>query len=79
MSGTANTAMFGPITLANPLGSLAVHTGGRPPLVVAAAAYLAAALVAVAPTGRRGQAGSDAGRWDRWRISSGRDRSCNFR
>ncbi|WBB76041.1 MFS transporter [Micromonospora sp. WMMD1128] len=47
VSGTANTAMFGPITLAIPLGSVAVHAGGRPPFVAAAAVCLAAALVAV--------------------------------
>ncbi|WFE40808.1 MFS transporter [Micromonospora sp. WMMD998] len=51
VAGTANTAMFGPITLAIPLGAAAVHAGGRPPLVVAAVACLAAALVAV--VGRR--------------------------
>ncbi|MFI5833319.1 MFS transporter [Micromonospora sp. NPDC051300] len=79
VSGTANTAMFGPITVAIPLGSAAVHTGGRPPLVVAAVACLAAASAAVAATGRRGQSGSEADRRDRWRISSGRERSRSFR
>ncbi|WP_439427448.1 MFS transporter [Micromonospora sp. LA-10] len=52
VAGTANTAMFGPITLAIPLGSAAVAVGGRPPLVAAAVACLAAALAA-ARGGRR--------------------------
>ncbi|MFI6821982.1 MFS transporter [Micromonospora sp. NPDC050187] len=43
VAGTANTAMFGPVALAIPLGSLAVGLGGRPPLVVAAAIGLASA------------------------------------
>ncbi|MFC3385209.1 MFS transporter [Couchioplanes azureus] len=46
VSATANTAMFGPIALANPLGSAAVHLGGRPSLIAAAVACLAAAAVA---------------------------------
>lgn len=46
VSATANTAMFGPITVANPLGSAAVHAGGRPALVMAAAVCLATAAVA---------------------------------
>ncbi|MGC4892344.1 MFS transporter [Micromonospora sp. DT31] len=46
VAGTANTAMFGPITLAIPLGSAAVQVGGRPPLVVAAGVCLAAAFAA---------------------------------
>ncbi|SCG33941.1 MFS transporter [Micromonospora humi] len=79
VAGTANTAMFGPITLAIPLGSVAVHAGGRPPLVAAAGACLAAALVAIAPAGWRRQPGSDDERRARWRINSGRERSCNFR
>ncbi|MFJ5664194.1 MFS transporter [Micromonospora chalcea] len=52
VAGTANTAMFGPITLAIPLGSAAVAVGGRPPLVAAAVVCLAAALAA-ARGGRR--------------------------
>ncbi|QLQ36410.1 MFS transporter [Micromonospora robiginosa] len=79
VSGTANTAMFGPVTAAIPLGSAAVHLGGRPPLVAAAVACLAVALTTVATTAWRGQSESDTGRRDRWRISSGRERSCNFR
>ncbi|MCZ7436907.1 MFS transporter [Micromonospora sp. WMMC241] len=79
VAGTANTAMFGPITLAIPLGSVAVHAGGRPPFVAAAGACLAAALVAVAPAGWRRQPGSDDERRARWRIRSDRERSCNFR
>ena len=45
VSGTANTAMFGPIALAIPLGAGAVHLGSRTPLVVAAGICLAAAAV----------------------------------
>ncbi|MEU8313313.1 MULTISPECIES: MFS transporter [unclassified Micromonospora] len=45
VAASANTAMFGPITLAIPLGSAAVAVGGRPPLVLAAVVCLAAALV----------------------------------
>ncbi|MFI2710694.1 MFS transporter [Micromonospora sp. NPDC018662] len=78
-SGTANTLMFGPITLAIPLGSAAVHLGGRPPLVAAAVACLAATLVAVAGRGRRPHSAPDTGRRDRWRISSGRERIGNVR
>ncbi|MFD6696563.1 MFS transporter [Micromonospora aurantiaca (nom. illeg.)] len=54
VAGTANTAMFGPITLAIPLGSAAVAVGGRPPLVLAAVACLAAALAAARTGGRGG-------------------------
>ncbi|MFI7305117.1 MFS transporter [Micromonospora aurantiaca] len=54
VAGTANTAMFGPITLAIPLGSAAVAAGGRPPLVLAAVACLAAAVAAVRGGGREG-------------------------
>ncbi|MEU2615697.1 MFS transporter [Micromonospora sp. NPDC007271] len=46
VSATANTAMFAPIALAIPLGSAAVHLGGRPPFVIAATLCLAAAAVA---------------------------------
>lgn len=46
VSATANTAMFGPIVPAIPLGSAAVHLGGRPPLVAAAALCLVAAVAA---------------------------------
>ncbi|WP_414467583.1 hypothetical protein [Micromonospora echinospora] len=54
VAGTANTAMFGPVALAIPLGSAAVGLGGRPPLVVAAAICLASALgVAHRPRSRR--------------------------
>ncbi|WP_064445611.1 MFS transporter [Micromonospora sp. NBRC 110037] len=74
VAGTANTVMFGPITLAIPLGSAAVAVGGRPPLVLAAVACLAAALAAARP-GRQPAAGGP----DRWRISSGRERSRSFR
>ncbi|MFJ1539069.1 MFS transporter [Micromonospora chalcea] len=74
VAGTANTVMFGPITLAIPLGSAAVAVGGRPPLVLAAVACLVAALAAARP-GRQPAAGGP----DRWRISSGRERSRSFR
>ncbi|MEU8090906.1 MULTISPECIES: MFS transporter [Micromonospora] len=74
VAGTANTVMFGPITLAIPLGSAAVAVGGRPPLVLAAVACLAAAMAAARP-GRQPAAGGP----DRWRISSGRERSRSFR
>ncbi|MGK5739434.1 MFS transporter [Micromonospora sp. URMC 103] len=49
VSATANTAMFGPIVLATPLGSEAVALGGRPALVAAAGVC----LLAVAVTARR--------------------------
>ncbi|WP_433126286.1 MFS transporter [Micromonospora sp. CA-240977] len=42
VSATANTAMFGPLVLAIPLGSAAVHLGGRPPLVAAVVICLTA-------------------------------------
>ncbi|WFF05682.1 MFS transporter [Micromonospora sp. WMMD1076] len=75
VAGTANTVMFGPITLAIPLGSAAVAVGGRPPLVLAAVACLAAALAAaVRPDGRPAAGGPD-----RWPVSSGRERSRSFR
>jgi MFS family permease len=48
VAATANTAMFGPITLAIPLGSAAVHLGGRPPLIAAAVVCLAVAAAAAA-------------------------------
>ncbi|MBM0259426.1 MFS transporter [Micromonospora sp. 4G55] len=43
-AATANTAMFGPIALAIPLGSAAVHLGARPPLIAAAVICLAAVV-----------------------------------
>ncbi|MEU0546627.1 MFS transporter [Micromonospora sp. NPDC005979] len=43
VAATANTAMFGPLVLAIPLGSVAVHLGGRPPVLAATALCLAAA------------------------------------
>ncbi|MFG2099819.1 MFS transporter [Micromonospora echinaurantiaca] len=46
VAGTANTAMFGPIAVAIPLGSAAVHLGGRPPLIAAAVICLISAAVA---------------------------------
>jgi hypothetical protein len=45
VAATANTAMFGPIALAIPLGSAAVGLGGRPILLVAAGICLAAVAV----------------------------------
>ncbi|WBC07769.1 MFS transporter [Micromonospora sp. WMMA1947] len=64
VAGTANTAMFGPITLAIPLGSAAVAVGGRPPLVVAAVVCLTVALGATVGAPRRGgpAAGAESGR-----------------
>jgi len=47
VAGTANTAMFGPIALAIPLGSAAVHVGDRLTLLAAAAICLVAAVGAV--------------------------------
>lgn len=44
VSATANTAMFGPIALAIPLGSAAVHLGARPAILAAAGLCLLAAL-----------------------------------
>ncbi|RAO05423.1 MFS transporter [Micromonospora noduli] len=46
VSATANTAMFGPLVVANPLGSAAVHLGARPPLMAATAICLTAVVVA---------------------------------
>ncbi|MFG1654551.1 MFS transporter [Micromonospora sp. NPDC049275] len=43
VAATANTVMFGPLVLTIPLGAAAVHLGGRPPLVAAAALCLTAA------------------------------------
>jgi MFS family permease len=45
VAATANTAMFGPIALAIPLGSAAVHLGGRPPLIAAAVICLTFVVV----------------------------------
>nr|BFE75352.1 hypothetical protein GCM10020092_086530 [Actinoplanes digitatis] len=45
VSATANTAMFGPIAVATPLGAAAVHLGARPALLIGAAGCLAAAIV----------------------------------
>ncbi|MFG1870446.1 MFS transporter [Micromonospora arborensis] len=42
VSATANTAMFGPLVAAIPLGSAAAHLGGRPPLIAAAVICLTA-------------------------------------
>jgi MFS family permease len=53
VAATGNMLMFGPITLAIPLGSALAQLGARPPLLLGAAVVLAAALVA---------AGRDAGR-----------------
>ncbi|WP_225853194.1 MULTISPECIES: MFS transporter [Micromonospora] len=68
VAGTANTAMFGPITLAVPLGSAAVAVGGRPPLVVAAVMCLAAALAAAHGGRRRGGAAIPAQAGDEARV-----------
>ncbi|MDO3686719.1 MFS transporter [Micromonospora sp. C28ISP2-4] len=68
VAGTANTAMFGPITLAIPLGSAAVAAGGRPPLVVAAVVCLAAALAAAHGGRRRGGSATEARAGDEARV-----------
>ncbi|MFJ5599272.1 MFS transporter [Micromonospora parva] len=46
VAATANTAMFGPLVAAIPLGSAAVHLGARPPLIVATAICLTATVAA---------------------------------
>jgi hypothetical protein len=56
VAATANTIMFGPITLAIPLGATAVHLGSRPPLIAGAATCIAAAVVATDRTIRRAAA-----------------------
>ncbi|MBM7490216.1 MFS family permease [Micromonospora luteifusca] len=58
VSATANTAMFGPLVVAIPLGSAAVHLGGRPPLIAAVVICLAAvaATLSFGYPGRRGRA-----------------------
>ncbi|TNH30223.1 MFS transporter [Micromonospora orduensis] len=45
VSATANTAMFGPLVVAIPLGSAAVHLGARPPLMAAVVLCLTAVAV----------------------------------
>ncbi|MDY7086875.1 MAG: MFS transporter [Actinomycetota bacterium] len=47
VAATSNTVMFGPVALGIPLGAAAIHIGAVVPLVVAAAASVAAAVVAV--------------------------------
>ncbi|MEV4386329.1 MFS transporter [Micromonospora sp. NPDC049580] len=53
VAATANTAMFGPLVLAIPLGSAAVHFGGRPPLIAAAVLCLTAAATLRPPRPRQ--------------------------
>jgi MFS family permease len=62
VAATANTAMFGPVAVAIPLGSAAVHLGGRPPLMAGAVICLAAAAAAVSssPLMQRDAGGSAA-------------------
>jgi MFS family permease len=60
VAGTANTVMFGPIVLAIPLGSAAVHLGGRPTLIAAAALCLASAAISA----RRSVQGNPTGSGD---------------
>jgi MFS family permease len=55
VAATANTAMFGPIALTNPLGAAAVHLGPRVPLITAAGLALGAAAVVLRGRGRGGQ------------------------
>ncbi|MFR9777524.1 MFS transporter [Micromonospora sp. MS34] len=52
VAGTANTAMFGPVALAIPLGSAAAHLGARPTFVVAAATCLVCAVRTAMRRGR---------------------------
>ncbi|WBB98022.1 MFS transporter [Solwaraspora sp. WMMA2080] len=47
VAATANTVMFGPIVLALPLGSAAVHLGSRIPLIVGAGVCFVAAGIAI--------------------------------
>ncbi|MET8087355.1 MFS transporter [Micromonospora sp. NPDC005237] len=56
VAATANTAMFGPLVLAIPLGSAAVHFGGRPPLIAAAVLCLTAAVTLRPPRPRQPEA-----------------------
>ncbi|MEV4704833.1 MFS transporter [Actinoplanes sp. NPDC049316] len=49
VSATATTAMFGPVALTNPLGSAAVHAGGRPAMIAAAVVCLTSAAAALRP------------------------------
>jgi MFS family permease len=46
VAAASTTAMFGPIALAIPVGSAAVHLGAVPPFLIAAALCLAAGAVA---------------------------------
>ncbi|MET7879417.1 MFS transporter [Micromonospora profundi] len=55
VSATANTAMFGPLVAAIPLGSAAVHLGARPPLVAAAVFCLTAVAATYRPLPRRSE------------------------
>ncbi|MFG1838047.1 MFS transporter [Micromonospora sp. NPDC049175] len=65
VSATANTAMFGPLVLAIPLGSAAVHLGGRPPLVAAVVICLTAVAGTLArpPTTTREALGPGHSGW----------------
>ncbi|MEU5564286.1 MFS transporter [Micromonospora musae] len=69
VSATANTAMFGPIVLATPLGSAAVGLGARLSLVVAAGVCLLAVAVAAVHRSPPGEAvcggAADAARRER--------------
>ncbi|MGC5290654.1 MFS transporter [Micromonospora sp. DT231] len=71
VSATANTAMFGPLVLAIPLGSAAVHLGGRPPLVAAVVICLTAVAATLArrPTTSRRAPARDHPRWSRFPAS----------
>ncbi|MDO3702827.1 MFS transporter [Micromonospora sp. C28SCA-DRY-2] len=61
VAGTATTAMFGPIAVAIPLGSAAVHLGGQPPLVAAAVICLLSVLLAHRGRGTGRQSGEPGG------------------
>ncbi|MEV4121867.1 MFS transporter [Micromonospora sp. NPDC049645] len=76
VSATANTAMFGPLVVAIPLGSAAVHLGARPPLIAAVAICLTAVLAATSIVRRcRATSGGPPGtipqRGDRPRRTAG--------
>jgi MFS family permease len=58
VAATANTAMFGPIALTNPLGAAAVHLGPRVPLITAAGLALGAAAVVLGARNTRDRPGS---------------------
>ncbi len=77
VAATSTTVMFGPIALTNPLGAAAVHLRDRVPLLLAAAACLAAAAWAgrsgAACAGRSGAASAGRSGPARWSAEPGED------